>query len=291
MNKKNTIQFFVILILFLLVFVARSSAAKSLSAEILKVAHHGDKYSSTASFLTSVQPAEAIKSVENNPYGHPIVETLSRLFDTGAREWRTDELGTIVVMSAGGTYCVNGLLLSIDFLFLPLVLRDMSTPPSALTPTPTVSSIAPPPVLTSTPTQTSAPSITYTPTQTELPTNTPTPTESQTPSNTGNLIIRTIYYDGQVPYVESDEYAEIKNIGSWAVNVSGWRLNAGDPGQNFYFPSFVFQPGQTCRVYTNEIHLDTCGFSFGSGSALWINSGDCGYLYGADGGLVHVLCY
>jgi hypothetical protein len=291
MIKKRSIQIIVIPFLFLLVFVAYSSAATSLSSEILKFAHRGGRYSASASFLTSVQPAEAIISVVSNPYGHPTDETLSRLFDTGAREWRTDELGTIVVMSDGETYCVNGLLSSIDFLFLPLVLRDMSTPPSALTPTPTVSSIAPPPVLTSTPTQTSAPSITHTPTQTEVPTNTPTPTETQPHSNTGNLIIRTINYDGQVPYVESDEYAEIKNIGSWAVNVSGWRLNAGDPGQNFYFPSFVFQPGQLCRVYTNEIHPETCGFSFGSGSALWINSGDCGYLYDADGGLVHVLCY
>jgi hypothetical protein len=31
------------------------------------------------------------------------------------------------------------------------------------------------------------------------------------------------------------------------------------------------QPGQTRRVYANESHLETCGFSFGSGKAIWNN--------------------
>ena len=78
------------------------------------------------------------------------------------------------------------------------------------------------------------------------------------------MVISSINYDGAVPYVESDEYAVITNNGDWVVNVQGWRLYAGDPGQNFYFPNFVFQPGQSCRIYTNEIHPETCGLVLGA---------------------------
>jgi hypothetical protein len=92
------------------------------------------------------------------------------------------------------------------------------------------------------------------------------------------VIIRSVYYDGAVPRVESDEYAEIANEGSALADIGGWRLNAGDPVQDFIFPSFVLQPGQACRVYTNETHPESCGFSFGSGRAIWNNQGDCGYL-------------
>ena len=43
-------------------------------------------------------------------------------------------------------------------------------------------------------------------------------------------------------------------------------------------PSFLMQPGQDCRVYTNENHPEWCGFNYGSGSAIWNNTGDCAYL-------------
>ncbi len=52
--------------------------------------------------------------------------------------------------------------------------------------------------------------------------------------------------------MESDEYAEITNLGGQTANLSGWRLNAGDPGQDFWFPSFTLAPGQSCRVYTTK---------------------------------------
>lgn len=106
-----------------------------------------------------------------------------------------------------------------------------------------------------------------------------------------NVQITHIFFDGLVPQSESDEFAEVTNLGSGAVNLEGWRLNAGSPGQDFNFPNFVIDPGQTCRVYTNEIHPETCGFSFESGVALWRNSGDCGYLYYQAGDLGSSFCY
>jgi hypothetical protein len=100
-----------------------------------------------------------------------------------------------------------------------------------------------------------------------------------------------ILYDGVVSRVESDEYVVISNSGGLLVNLGGWRLNAGDPGQDFTFPGFDLQPGQSCRVYTNENHPETCGFSFGSGRAIWNNDGDCGYLFDNYGVQIAQYCY
>jgi hypothetical protein len=116
-----------------------------------------------------------------------------------------------------------------------------------------------------------------------LPTATPTPPMPK-------VAISDIFYDGAVAQFESDEYAQITNKGSVPVKLKGWRLNAGEPGQNFWFPDFVIEPGKSCRVYTNEYHPESCGFSFGSG-AVWENTGDCGYLYDAAGVIVSEYCY
>ena len=48
--------------------------------DILKVAHHGSKYSTTEAFLKLVKPRIAwISAGENNSYGHPHAETIRRL--------------------------------------------------------------------------------------------------------------------------------------------------------------------------------------------------------------------
>ena len=102
----------------------------------------------------------------------------------------------------------------------------------------------------------------------------------------GNIQIVYIFYDGLEWMYEGDEYAKIRNVGGRSLSLSGWRLNAGDVGQNYYFPAYTMQPGQECRVYTDEYHPESCGFNFGSPEALWNNSGDCGYLYNGGGSLV-----
>lgn len=63
------------------------------------------------------------------------------------------------------------------------------------------------------------------------------------------------------------------------------------PGQDLIFSSYNFQPGQSCKVYTNEYHPESYEFSFGSGTANWNNNGDCGYLYNRDDILVDDHCY
>jgi competence protein ComEC len=75
-----------------------------LQADILKVAHHGSKFSSSPAFLQAVQPSEAVISVGPNSYGHPAPETLERLNDIGTHIWRTDMLGSITLTSDGSSY-------------------------------------------------------------------------------------------------------------------------------------------------------------------------------------------
>ncbi|MBR57979.1 MAG: hydrolase [Myxococcales bacterium] len=70
--------------------------------EVLKVAHHGSKYASTASFLSRVKPEVAIISCgRNNRYRHPSPETLERLTGAGAKIYRTDIHGTVRIHSNG----------------------------------------------------------------------------------------------------------------------------------------------------------------------------------------------
>lgn len=77
-------------------------AGADLSADVLKVAHHGGAESTNYVFLREVMPKYAVISVgEGNKYGHPTDAVLSRLRDVGAAVYRTDELGMIVCRSDG----------------------------------------------------------------------------------------------------------------------------------------------------------------------------------------------
>ena len=79
-------------------------AKANLKADVLKVAHHGSRDSSTPAFLTAVQPQYAVISAgRGNSYGHPHTEVLRRLETIGAKVLRTDLAGTIIFRSDGST--------------------------------------------------------------------------------------------------------------------------------------------------------------------------------------------
>jgi len=64
--------------------------------DLLKVAHHGSKYSTSNNFLEKVNPSIAIISCgKNNSYGHPHMEVLKRLVNIECFIYRTDILGQI----------------------------------------------------------------------------------------------------------------------------------------------------------------------------------------------------
>jgi competence protein ComEC len=73
-----------------------------LKTDVLKVAHHGSKYSSSELFLAAAAPSLAIISdAKNNSYGHPAPETLKRLGKFDIKIERTDQLGDVQVQSDG----------------------------------------------------------------------------------------------------------------------------------------------------------------------------------------------
>ena len=117
--------------------------------------------------------------------------------------------------------------------------------------------------------------------------------EPTPPSGDGDVVITKIYYDGQVARVESDEYVEITNTGGSSVNLKNWVLkDIADGSPSFTFPSYDLEPGDVIRVYTDEIHSESGGFSFGSGSAIWANSDpDTAGLFDDSGDLVSQKSY
>ncbi len=68
-----------------------------LKADVLKVGHHGSKYSSSENFLAAVRPTVSIIGVGKNTYGHPTARVLESLELAGSRIYRTDENGTVRV--------------------------------------------------------------------------------------------------------------------------------------------------------------------------------------------------
>jgi competence protein ComEC len=74
----------------------------NVDSNVLKVAHHGSKYSTSEEFLQNVNPEIAVISVgAENSYGHPTPETLQRLEKFGIKIFRTDKDGTVEVSSDG----------------------------------------------------------------------------------------------------------------------------------------------------------------------------------------------
>lgn len=107
---------------------------------------------------------------------------------------------------------------------------------------------------------------------------------------TADLRIATVNYRGQAAG-QADEYVEIANPGSADAMLTGWKLGAGDTGQDFTFPEFVLKAGQTCRVYTNEVHPEYGGLSYGYGRSVWNDKGDTAELRSPDGTVVATYGY
>lgn len=81
--------------------VEEELAGRLSRTEVLKVAHHGSRYSSSAAWLRAVAPDVGVISVGNNRYGHPAPEVLRRLQGMGVEVFRTDQGGTVTIRSDG----------------------------------------------------------------------------------------------------------------------------------------------------------------------------------------------
>lgn len=79
-----------------------ADSKESIESDVLKVAHHGSKYSTSDLFLENVKPKIAVISVgKNNFYGHPTPEVLQKLENFGIKVMRTDIDGDVEILSDG----------------------------------------------------------------------------------------------------------------------------------------------------------------------------------------------
>mgnify|MGYP004483600481 CR=1 FL=1 len=84
--------------------VEKKILSKDIKATVLKVGHHGSKYSTTTDFLNKVNPKYAIISVgKNNSYNHPNQVTINKLEKKNIEIHRTDQEGSIFLKSDGKT--------------------------------------------------------------------------------------------------------------------------------------------------------------------------------------------
>ncbi|WP_081641075.1 DNA internalization-related competence protein ComEC/Rec2 [Butyrivibrio sp. XPD2006] len=88
--------------------VIRSSPAKYADLSLLKVAHHGSRYTTDEEFLSLVSPKIAVISCgRDNSYGHPHQELLQRLRDANVQVFRTDEIGAISITVNNGKVVIK----------------------------------------------------------------------------------------------------------------------------------------------------------------------------------------
>ncbi|MBN1145673.1 MAG: lamin tail domain-containing protein [Anaerolineales bacterium] len=124
--------------------------------------------------------------------------------------------------------------------------------------------------------------LTPTPTRTR-----PAPTE--TLSRTGYVIISYIFFKGE-KWAEPNEFVEIHNLSDNPVQLKNWTVKNLE-NHVYVFPEYILLPGQFCRVYTNQYHSGTCGFTFNNPAPIWDDLSDCAYLKDSLGVLVDEYCY
>ena len=106
-----------------------------------------------------------------------------------------------------------------------------------------------------------------------------------------NVLLTDIFFNGKASSAEPDEYVEFQNQGTLPQDMSGWRIASVRGAQTYVFSGLAMQPGQICRLYTNEVHPEWCGLTWGKATAQWNNAGDRANLLDASGKVVSSIGY
>ena len=78
------------------------ASGQDLKVDVLKVGHHGSRFSTSQAFLDKTKPSIAVIEVgKDNQFGHPNLRIIKRLERAGARVLRADLDGTVKITSDG----------------------------------------------------------------------------------------------------------------------------------------------------------------------------------------------
>jgi len=75
--------------------------------QVVKIAHHGSRFSSGQQFLQTLAPQLCVVQVGKNRYGHPSKEALASIQSAHCHLWRTDTMGALTLYSDGKTYWIK----------------------------------------------------------------------------------------------------------------------------------------------------------------------------------------
>lgn len=102
------------------------------------------------------------------------------------------------------------------------------------------------------------------------------------------IVIGQVDCNGSSGNGEEDEFIEINNTGPMIVDLSNWRVNAGNEGQDVTIPVGTYiLPGALIRIYTRK----KGEFSFNSLHSVWNNKGDKAFLYDSKETLISSWLY
>ncbi len=79
----------------------------NLRADVVKVPHHGSRWSLVSAFYEAVGADIAVIPVGRNNYGHPAPEVVAALENMGMRVYRTDTDGSVMLTSDGKQWTVR----------------------------------------------------------------------------------------------------------------------------------------------------------------------------------------
>lgn len=147
-------------------------------------------------------------------------------------------LSLVVAANAAGLYAYH----------LPLVYNDYPLPTATNTPTPT---------------------------KTPTPTSTPKPGACLSGKTTGLCITGLDYKPTSGGSL--NESISIKNLGSSAVDIEGWRI-VNDSSEKYDIPKFSLSAGSTVKVWTKAGTNDSTNLYMGLDTEFWNDHKDCAYL-------------
>ncbi|MDD1693872.1 MAG: lamin tail domain-containing protein [Methanoregula sp.] len=247
-----------------------------LDAQVLKVGHHGSSGASSAPFLGRVEPEVAVISVgKDNDYGHPHKETLERLKATGPVVYRTDNDGTVRIVSDGSTISVTTEKSSADFWSGTPVTTSVSA-----TTTPATGSTLPIPTIT----------LNTTDLASAIPANITIPA-TLPPVQIGNassVYISATQFDAPGDDRENlnGEWVRIANRGDGAVLIAGWTLSDKTGSHTYIFPAVLLLPSTSVTVFTGRGSMNDTALFMDRTSPLWGNSGDVAILRDGSGTVI-----